>query len=77
MSDSCLFDLLVFLVYEGFVPRRSDGKLPESPAEVKLKAGISVHTQWTVLASAVSGRERARIGEWPDRRLGELLVRRN
>jgi hypothetical protein len=45
MSDSCLFDLLVFLVHEDLVHRIFDGKLPESPAEVKLKPGISVHTQ--------------------------------
>jgi hypothetical protein len=62
MNDSCPFDLLVFLVYEALVHRSSDGKLPESPAEVKLKAGISVHTLWSALASAVSGRERARMG---------------
>jgi hypothetical protein len=45
MNDPGPIDLLVFLVYEGLVHRSFDGKLAESPAEVKLKAGISVHTQ--------------------------------
>jgi hypothetical protein len=45
--------------------------------KLNLKQGSQYILFRTALASAVSGRERARIGAWLDRRQGELLVRRN
>src|SRR6202789_4357397 len=75
MSDSCLFDLFIFKCCECLgCTAGPTTKIAESPAEVKPKAGISVLTLWTTLASAVSGRQCAHRGPWPGRRPGELFV---
>src|SRR5580693_4602299 len=54
MNDSCLFDMLVFLVCEGLGCTAGPAiKVTELPAEVKLKPRIPVHTLQTALIYAL------------------------